>query len=259
MTLGSDGAIWFSQNDSDTQSGVGRIDPFGGYTFYPMFGGAGGIVNGPDGNLWFESNFNICKMNTQGQILGRYPHSDQLYDDSAGPDGAVWFTGFNYLLRVNTNGQMTQFSAPVSGLYGITVLNGSLWMTEGGNALLSFDPVSQTFGSPIQSPENLRRIVAGQDGNFWMTGLNAAITTYVNQILTVMPSSLTLQNGKAGTLTVTETHYDGTWKAQWVGSIVNVVQTSPGVFTVTGVAPGTTKVTIEDTMHNSTRIPVTVQ
>jgi virginiamycin B lyase len=266
MAEGSDGAVWFTELNSQSESGIGRIDTSGFFTFYPVNGGAGEILNGPDGNLWFGSNFNICTMNTQGQIIAQYPFSDQLYGDTVGPDGALWFTGYGYLLRVTTTGVMTQYAAPVTGLYDVTSANASLWMTQrsqSGDGLISFDTKSQTFGNLMPSPTFLRRVITGRDGNLWMTGPSASIATYINQVLSVTPTILTLQlgpqSGNTATLTVGETNYSGTWSAEWPRQIVNVVQTSPGVFSVTAVGRGMGKVTIKDTMHNSTKIPVTVE
>ena len=137
--------------------------------------------------------------------------------------------------------------------------------SSNGNMLMPFDPATQTWGTPIPSPYTTRRIITGVDGNFWMTGPTGSIVTYVNEIISVKPVSLTLQLGQkaasstSGTLTVSETNYHGTWSATWPSSLVNVVQNSPGVFTVTAVGQGTGKVTIQDTMHNYTKIPVAVQ
>lgn len=259
---GSDGALWFSVY-TESQGGIGRLDTSGNYTFYPLGYTASPLTAGPDGNLWFMDGANLNAMNTQGQIVAHYPFTGNALFSTVGPDGAMWFTSGSSLIRATTAGEIQQFSVPVGdNIYDITSWGGQLWMTnnsQSGNMLLSFNPVTQAWGPPIPSPFVVRRIIIGQDGNFWMTGLNAKLTIYVIQALSVTPSSLTLQNGKSGTLTVTETNYDGKWKAQWIGSIVNVVQTSPGMFTVTGVAPGMTKVTIQDTMHNFTRITVTVQ
>jgi hypothetical protein len=123
--------------------------------------------------------------------------------------------------------------------------------------------VSQAFSGPILSPYNLKRIITGVDGNFWMTGPSGSVVTYVNQIMSVTPTSLTLTLGNSkndsGTLTVSETSYNGSWSALWNRRIVKVVQTSPGVFTVTAVGRGADKVGIRDTMQNYTKIPVTVR
>ena len=256
---GPDGALWFIETGNAT--GIGQIDARGNFTIYSPFGAP--LTSGPDGNIWFPDGANMNAMNTQGQIVAQYPFTDFPTGSTVGPDEAMWFAANYYLYRVTTQGQISKYAVPADDdIQDITSYGGQLWMsgsTQSGAALLSFDPVSQKFGAPIQSPAELSRIVTGMDGNFWMTGPNAKLVTYVNQILSVMPTSLTLKTGKSGTLAVNETNYNGAWSAVWPSQIVNVVQNSPGVFTVTGVAPGSGKITIQDTMHNYTKIPVTVQ
>jgi virginiamycin B lyase len=267
IIAGPDGALWFSVLDPDNSDGVGRITTSGAFKFYPAASGAFVLTSGTDGNIWFTDYSNLYVMTVQGQIVAQYPLSDQLYGSVIGPDGNMWFTGNNNLYRVTSGGQVSQYASPPgSGLFDIANEDGRLWITgnsQNGYAVLPFDPISLTFGTPIPSPNIVRREVTGPDGNLWMTGLNAAITTYVVHILSVTPTSLTLQLGQkaetSGTLAVNETNYSGTWSAQWPSSLVNVVQNSPGVFTVTAVGRGTGKVTIQDTMHNYAKIPITVQ
>jgi streptogramin lyase len=260
LTVGADGALWFAVA-TDSQDGIGRMDTNGAYKFYPV-GYTWSPCAGPDGNLWYFDNTNLNAMNTQGQIVGTYPSTVYSQYCTIGPDGAMWFTTYGTtLVRVTTTGQITSFTAP-SILNDITSANGLLWMTS-GSALLPFNPNTSSFGAAISSPYNLKRISTGVDGNFWMTGPDNNIVTYVNQVMSVSPTSLTLQlgqkNAKSGTRTVSETNYSGTWSAMWPSSLVNVVQNSPGVFTVTAVGQGTGKITIQDTMHNYTKIPVTVR
>ena len=257
---GPDGALWYTVWDQDGPVGIGRIDTNGNYTIYPYR--AGLLTSGPDGNIWFFDGTNLNAMNTQGQIVAQYPFSSGAMYSTIGPDGAMWFTDSTTLTRVTTAGQITTFQSPIFGLYDIASYGGQLWMTNNssnGNMLLPFNPATQIWGDSIPSPFTTRRIVTGTDRNFWMTGPTGSIVTYVNQILSVTPTSLTLKTGKSGTLTVSETNFGGTWSAVWPSQIVNVVQKSPGVFTVTGVALGSGKVTIQDTMHNYTKIPITVQ
>jgi virginiamycin B lyase len=263
---GSDGAIWFSVW-TESQGGIGRLDTSGNYTFYPLGYTASPLTAGPDGNLWFMDGANLNAINTQGQIVAQYPFTGNASYSSVGPDGAMWFTAGSTIYRVTTQGQISTIQAPVGvGVNDITNWSGRLWMTsgfQGGSALISFDPVSETWGTPVKSPEPLKRIIVGQDGNFWLTGMSASVVTYVNQVLTINPTSIQLKlgGGKDGsaTLDVSETNYNGTWIAEWDPAIVNVVQTSPGIFTATAVGPGTGKITINDTMRNFSKIPVTVQ
>jgi len=259
LNEGPDGALWFSVY-SDSNPGMGRMDAEGNYTLFPV-----GYIStpcvGPDGNLWYFDGVNLNSMNTQGQIVGQFPSTEYTLYSIIGPDGAMWAVDGSQLVRYTTQGQVSTFAAQMN-LGDIANSNGLLWMTT-GNGIISFDPVALTFGQQITGPDTTQRIITGVDGNFWMTGPHNNIVTYVNQIMSVRPTSLTLRlGGKAtntDTLTVGETNYGGTWSAVWPSQIVNVEQTSPGVFTVTAVSPGSGKITIQDTMHNYTKIPVTVQ
>jgi streptogramin lyase len=262
MIVGSDGANWFSVFESGGNNYLGRMDISGNYSLYSV-PAAGSLTNGPDGNIWFTDGTNLNAMNTRGQIIAQYPFTDFGDLTTVGPDGNMWFTAGDHVDRITTSGQITPFPAPNNGLYDITNWSGKLWMTDRSfqtDSLVSFNPTTMTFGALVPSPHRLRRIITGQDGNFWMTGLNASISIYVNQILSVDPTKLDLHVGQktGNTITVTESNYVGTWAASYRGPI-SVVQSSPGVFTVTAIGPGSGKVEINDSMHNSTSVPVTVE
>jgi len=55
ITVGPDGALWFTNNDS-----IGRMTPTGRFTAFTSFrmSTPAGITAGPDGALWFTNNFN---------------------------------------------------------------------------------------------------------------------------------------------------------------------------------------------------------
>ena len=79
--------------------------------------------------------------------------------------------------------------------------------------------------------------------------------------MTVTPTQLTISApGNTATLSVSETNYSGTWTGSSNNpTIATIVQSSPGVFTVTGVSVGRCHVTIADTAGNSVNVKVTVQ
>ncbi len=87
------------------------------------------------------------------------------------------------------------------------------------------------------------------------------IGTYVRLAMSVSPTSLIISApGQTGSLTVTETNYHGTWAATSSSkSIATVVESSPGVFTVTAVGAGKCTITISDTTHNFAHVGITVQ
>jgi virginiamycin B lyase len=267
MVEGPDGAVWFSALDNSGGAWLGRIDTVGNYKLLPeLF--VGSITPGPDGNVWFVDGANLYAINSQGQIVKQFPFTELDDNSVLGQDGNMWFSANDHISRITTQGQITRFDTPPGeGVASITSRNGVLWMvgndTNGKQALISFDPDKQAWGAPIDSPYRIARILTGPDGNFWLTGMTGSVVTYVYQVLSVTPTSLNLKLGAAtggsGTLIASETNYGGSLSAPYPIPIVNVVQTSPGVFTVTAVARGTGKITIQDSMRNYTKIPVTVQ
>jgi len=180
FTEGQDGALWFSVW-TESGGGMGRMDTAGNYTFYPV-GYISSPLSGPDGNLWFFDGVNLNAMNTQGQIVGQYPSTEYTVYSVVGPDGAMWGVNGSQLVRWTTQGAVSTF-ASASNLNDITSANGLLWMTA-GPGIISFDPVAQTFGVPITGPDFPKRIITGTDGNFWMTGPNAKLVTYVKPTTT---------------------------------------------------------------------------
>ncbi|MCJ7670457.1 MAG: hypothetical protein MUP67_00200, partial [Acidimicrobiia bacterium] len=103
-----------------------------------------GITAGPDGNLWFISNFGtlIGRITPTGEItelssgLPDFGGSSGPADLTAGPAGNLWFTdrAQTRIGRITPTGEVTEFSAgitPESGLDSITAgPDGNLWFTE---------------------------------------------------------------------------------------------------------------------------------
>ena len=96
MTAGSDGAIWFTEN----QAFVGRVttagvlSPAGQYQVSPstplQF-----VTAGPDGALWFADvgNKAIGRISTSGSITEyAVPSGGAPQGITVGPDGNIWFT-----------------------------------------------------------------------------------------------------------------------------------------------------------------------
>jgi virginiamycin B lyase len=103
LTAGSDGAVWFTESNSY----MGRITlrgstPGGEITEYPLppssviDRGMGGIVTGPDGNLWFtEQGLNGIGRMISPTIANDYPipmPGSYPLALAFGPDGNLWFT-----------------------------------------------------------------------------------------------------------------------------------------------------------------------
>ena len=97
LALGSDGAIWFTEEGSD----IGRVDASGTIREYVVPGSPSlnFITPGPDGALWFADSGNgaIGRITTGGTIT-EYPAPDAGAEPAGitvGPDGNIWFTDYN--------------------------------------------------------------------------------------------------------------------------------------------------------------------
>src|SRR5262249_47396229 len=100
ITLGSDGALWFTEQAANK---IGRVTTNGEFKEFAIptpDSRPYGIGAGPDGNIWylgFSSN-KIGRITPSGEIT----EFDVPFPDSQpisivqGPDNAMWFTGKNY-------------------------------------------------------------------------------------------------------------------------------------------------------------------
>jgi virginiamycin B lyase len=99
LTLGPDGALWFTNQRDNT---IGRITIAGTVTDYTGPGidqVRGSMVVGPDRALWFTNwtrSGSIGRITTSG-IVTNYtdPTINFPYGIIAGADGALWFTNRN--------------------------------------------------------------------------------------------------------------------------------------------------------------------
>jgi virginiamycin B lyase len=273
ITAGPDGALWFTECEDFSTGGIGRITTSGTYTLYPT-GCAFVVTSGPDGNIWFDNDAaSISKMSPQGVVLGTYDVGDNFINDiAAGPDGALYATGetkdpFHFdLVKVTTNGTVTHYGAATfpDGAAGITNgPDGNLWIslsTPPSHHLVTFDPVTKTFGPKIKSPAS-GFLTVGPDDDLWVQGWPDAVYTYVLRAITLGPRPVTVSVGHTADLTVSETNYTGQWTALVSKPTIATItpDSSNGTFVVTGIAPGTTRITVYDSMFNSSNVRVTVQ
>jgi virginiamycin B lyase len=104
ITAGSDGAMWFAEENPNSGHSIGRIPTSGSpitlpATFANTFTSPLVIVTGPDGAIWFTENGN----NKIGRISPTDPthtvveftvptNNANPYGIVKGPDGALWFT-----------------------------------------------------------------------------------------------------------------------------------------------------------------------
>jgi len=200
ITVGPDGALWFTETSSGA---IGRVDVTGHVTSYPVSPSAGvpvAITSGPDGNLWFTlgggSQQGIGRITPAGAI-SVFPFGkafDTELDITAGPDGNLWFTDFdnNMVGKVTTQGVVTEYPIPNIGApIGITLgPDKKLWICEEGalqgnnnvpGRMLRMTTTLKFKAFPLQpmSWTTAPQFVAkGPDGNLWFTEMEQTATPF---------------------------------------------------------------------------------
>ena len=156
-----------------------------------MPAGAGWVIPGPDGNIWFTE----CDANKVGRISpsGKVTEFSLPTPDSRprgiakGPDGNLWFVEKKQIGRITPAGTVTEFALPPLNFPGGAIITGpdlNLWFTSGGGfrgsvgaATGRITPEGKATLFPIPHPELPRRtnlydalnLTAGPDGNVWFT------------------------------------------------------------------------------------------
>jgi hypothetical protein len=92
ITVGSDGALWFSQTNGGGR--IGRITTSGAVTNFqtPTNAPTNSITLGPDGNVWFAENSAgiVGRVTPAGQVSEFPAGFSPLAAMGAGPDEALW-------------------------------------------------------------------------------------------------------------------------------------------------------------------------
>ena len=258
------------------------MDTQGNYTFFPV-GCTRYVAFGADGNIWFMlvTSNNIEAMTTQGIVVKSFPSGFTLSGPSGeaeGSDGIIYMPGPDNnpmcgcydVYGVTTSGVVTIYSEGSDGLGGISNgPDGNLWINAASyrnhSVLYQFVP-SQGFRLRLRPPDKITgNLSGGPDGNEWLTGSNSSnhsafVATYILHAITLKPWTMSVQVGHTANISVSETSYSSQWTA--VAKNLAIVSVTPnsqnGVFTVTGLAPGSTVVTVYDTTYNSAQTKVTV-
>jgi hypothetical protein len=168
---------------------------------------------------------------------------------------------------VTTSGVVTHIGGdPNNDAFGSIVSgpDGNLWIytfRQASRHLITFNPASSTWGSRIES-HACGQLIAGPDNNIWEPDCTRGLVdTYLRMAITLTPSRLALSVGQTAALAVGESNYSGQWTAiSGNPSIASVtLNSNNGAFAVTGVATGSTFVTVSDTNSNSAGVAVTVR
>jgi len=146
ITVGADGNLWFGEVNR-----VGRMTPAGDVTFYALdryenAGGAGNIVSGADGYLWWngpgldhlrrialpsgdDSKLEIADFFPPGYDPDTPPVVGPMV---VGPDGNIWYVSGSNVVCATTAGRFNQISIPTGGsAFAIAAgPDGALWFTE---------------------------------------------------------------------------------------------------------------------------------
>lgn len=149
-----------------------------------------GIVEGPDGNLWFTAGTFVGKITTAGTIT-EYPlpaGSGALGQIVTGLDRNLWFTDdFGVIDKMTTSGTVMQYAVAGAGSspFGITSgPDGRVWFGGSGyNVLFGTIGALMTSGAIVQYPVpgsftslHPQGLAVGRDRNIWFANQASSIT-----------------------------------------------------------------------------------
>jgi len=142
ITVGFDGALWFTTLDQPGGNMIGAITTAGAIGSVPSANAltqanglelptAGDIAPGPDGNMWIAQR--------DGQVVGEIPiggtsqftyvpptSNSSPAQITAGPDGTLWFTeaAASKIGHVAPGGSVVEFPTPTPGAYPLGIASG---------------------------------------------------------------------------------------------------------------------------------------
>jgi streptogramin lyase len=147
MALGLDGSLWATATDANR---ILRTLPTGEMRTYdlPSYDpGPIGIVQGPDGNMWFAEMRakKIGRITTSGAVTEfavQYPMTTGPSQITRGADGALWFASSDGFGRVAVNGEMQLFVTGPQSPSGRLVqsADGAFWLATGDAYVTRFVP-----------------------------------------------------------------------------------------------------------------------
>ena len=148
----------------------------------PATANPGGIVTGPDGNVWFAESVTgqVARITPQG-VVTQFAAGTPLYGPAniaVGPDGNLWFTEANThaVGRITPAGVVTTFTTGITQYTAAIVAgsDGNMWFTEGSNMIGKITPTGVVTEYPGAHGET-NSITAGPDGNLWYATLDHSI------------------------------------------------------------------------------------
>jgi streptogramin lyase len=141
ITVDASGNVWFLEPSVKQIAELSPSDP-GVINEYPVPGDGGGIVAGPDGNIWFTENVNsvweVAVFSPSSHtVIARHTVTGgvNLTSITVGPDQNLWFTdGSGKIGMITTAGKITEY--PVPNAYPVVITSapdGNLWFTASGS------------------------------------------------------------------------------------------------------------------------------
>jgi hypothetical protein len=197
ITTGSDGAMWFAENDEVFfQTGkLGRITTSGQITEVLLPGtptGFADVAAGADGALWLPEGAGVARVTTDGTATIVPIPSRPGRFIAAGPDGALWLALAGGVGRLTTTGQFTLIAIPEIATGQVqTMLFGTdsaLWLgvnlsstpsgTPGPLALVRVSTTGTVSVTPVANPEGdpssrFTGAANGADGTMWLPEYSA--------------------------------------------------------------------------------------
>ena len=136
LTLGPDGNVWFTLENSSDNKEFGKITPTGQVTEFDTPNGELpiGITTGPDGKLWLTAPGNVIDFapNDPGGATA-HPISDIIQAQTivAGPDGNLWTGSADKIFKITTSGTETHYTVTDLTAHGIAAGgDGNLWVAD---------------------------------------------------------------------------------------------------------------------------------
>jgi streptogramin lyase len=158
---------------------AGPVRALGELTEYPLPGksSARGVVEGPDGNIWFtESGTSKIGKITPAGTITEYPlpANSEPRSITAGPDGKLWFTesASSKIGKITTSGEVTEYSLPKSSgpIAIVAGPDGNLWFTACYSDKIGKITTSGTITEYVPAAGGcMESIAVGPDGNLWFT------------------------------------------------------------------------------------------
>jgi len=178
MAMGSDGAIWFTDVNTNQIERITTTGQFTNHYYVPTshsYADVGSLAAGPDGNLWFTMpmSHKIGRISTSGVFTEfQIASGASPYSVVAGPDGSMWFSEAQAgkVAKISTTGTITEYPVTSGAYVGniTTGPDGNMWFTENEISQIgkiSTDGVVTEYPTPVTN--SISDITTGADGALW--------------------------------------------------------------------------------------------